>query len=75
MENKITRKCLNKCWCSICSNPIERLDDMILKHKRGWKAVGLSRFNICPLCIEKAFKELNKKQLKKIKLRLVLNKI
>ena len=48
---------------------------MILEHKRGWKAVAPSRFNICPLCIEKAFKELDKKQLKKIKLRLLLNKI
>jgi len=75
MEKKITRKCLNKCWCSICLTPIERKDDIILEYKRGWKAVAPSRFNICPLCIEKAFKELDKKQLKKIKLRLVLNKI
>lgn len=61
--------CASLCWCEYCSKKIERGELYLVIYKQGYKQVGSSRINICALCLEKAYKEIPKWLLKKLKIK------
>lgn len=66
-------ECLNKCWCEFCSKEIIKEEKCLILYKQARK--GVTRTNICKICIVKLFLELNpkKKEINVIRKELILN--
>jgi len=59
--------CVSVCWCEYCEKKIEREELYLLIYKRAKD--GHARVNICGLCLEKAYREVPKCLLKKLKIK------
>ena len=61
--------CASACGCEYCSEKIKRKELFLVIYKKGYRQVGTSRVNICGMCLEKAYRQVPKCLLKKLKIR------
>ena len=64
MEKRLVKKCSAKCWCNFCGKPIER-EDLLCEIYRTARR-GMTRTNICPVCIKDMAKQITKGMIIKI---------
>ena len=57
--------CKNNCWCEFCGKSIHKGEDFLNLWKSAMK--GSVRINICQVCLEKIFKEINSDELELVK--------
>ena len=65
-SNKIKlTKCIGSCGCYYCGKNIKLKEKYLLIYRNAWR--GLTRTNVCLLCLENLYKTINQNELKKIK--------
>ena len=57
---------IESCWCYFCSKLIKKREQRLTLYKIAWK--GTTRNNICLVCLNDLNKEINKSELRKLKL-------
>jgi hypothetical protein len=62
-----------RCWCDFCGKTIQKKEHYIKINKAAWK--GVSRINICLLCLDSIKFLIPKNELKGIRKQAILEKL
>jgi len=73
MKDNFLIKCEYRCWCEYCGEEIEKGEKYLVNYKSAQK--GVTRTNICLVCLNKINNEIKKKDVTKIIKRRILNKL